>query len=71
MDETRCTANDESLKSPEIKLTCKTLFNKQGELSSFRCALFSIKVFLWYWLFLILPAIALGLLLGLFGSIFK
>lgn len=51
--------NQEIKKIKEIKLTCKTLFNKRGELSSFRCAIFSSKVTLMSWLFLFIPMMAM------------
>lgn len=60
---------EENPNLPEIKLTCKTLFNKRGELSSLRCAIFSVKIFLWYWLFMVIPVIIIVVIAGLLNLI--
>lgn len=51
-------------RNPKVKLTYKTLLNKRGELSSFRCALFLLKILLLFSLFLYILTLVLGFFIG-------
>lgn len=50
--------------NPKVKLTYKTLLNKRGELSSFRCALFLLKIILLLSLVLFILTLVLGVFVG-------